>query len=196
MGKSLVIGITGPLGAGKTTAASYFPKQWKKLDVDALGHQLLEKTKIKKKLCAVFGKQILEKNSKDAISREKLRQLLSENPRKIMQINKIIHPELQKQIKKILKKAKKRKQNIVVDCALVEQLRLAPSFDILILIIAPKKILTKRRKKSWTKKQQVLFRKQQKMPKAPDYIINNVGTKQELRKNIQKIVQLLKKHKK
>lgn len=193
MGKSLIIGITGPLGAGKTTATGYFPKQWRKLQVDALGHQLLGKTKIKKRLCSVFGQQILEKNAKNAISRQKLRQFLAENKRKIMRVNRIMHPELQKQIKKILKKAKERKQNIVVDCALVEQLQLVPSFDVLILMTAPEKILAKRRKKSWTKKQQVFFRKQQKMPKAPDFIINNIGTKQELKKNMQKIIKQLKK---
>jgi dephospho-CoA kinase len=178
----MIIAVTGYTGAGKTTAVQFFPKSWKRVDVDALGHGVLKKKQIKKRLVAQFGKRIIMRGGVD---RQKLRAKLLESQNYITELNKIIHPFLIREVQKSLKETK---GNVVIDCALLKEVKLERCVDYIILIDAPTNILKKRQKAFWTKQEWELLLRNQKKIMNPDFIIENTGTKKELKQNLNKIL--------
>lgn len=191
----MIVGITGFIGAGKTTAACFFPKQnWRTINVDILGHQILEKPAIKKQLIKKFGKQIIE-NSK--VSRKKLAASVFQDTKNLQQLNVIMHPFLKKEIEKRMysKNTKNAKKHLLLDCALLHELGLADKCDWIIEIFAPDNLRYERLKNRYTKKQQETMKKKQKKKKNRtadhDFVVINDSTKQQLRMEIQKIITFL-----
>ncbi|MBU1077532.1 MAG: dephospho-CoA kinase, partial [Spirochaetes bacterium] len=117
------IGITGAIGSGKTRISQLFQRHgYAIIDLDSIGHRILEMHKFKKRVSDQFGKYILKNNR---ISREKLRKIVFYNPEYLHKLNEIIHPELIKQLKKeILIHKKKRVKAIVIDAALLFELKI------------------------------------------------------------------------
>ncbi|MEK6920493.1 MAG: dephospho-CoA kinase, partial [Nanoarchaeota archaeon] len=153
----MIIAVTGYTGAGKTTAVQFFPKSWKRIDVDALGHGVLQREKVKKMLVATFGKDILQNRE---MSRQKLRAKLTTSSGSIYKLNRIVHPFLTREVQTKLKQLKKR--NVVIDCALLKELKLETLVDYIILINAPQNLLRKRQKAAWTKQEWKLLLQNQK----------------------------------
>ena len=108
----MIYGITGIFGSGKSTVALLLSKKgYKHINLDKLGHTILNKQK--SKVVKEFGKEILTKNK---IDRRKLKDIVFCNPKKLKRLNKIIHPEIIKETKNIIKKSNKK---IVIDGALL-----------------------------------------------------------------------------
>ncbi len=188
----MIIAITGHIGSGKTTVAKYFQKQgFKYISADLIGHKLLTKTTIKKKLVKEFGKNIL-KNVK--ICKTKLRTVVFNNPKNLRKLNKIIHPLLEKELKKIIKKETERKKdkNIVIDVALLKELKLQKIADYTILIKTSKTKIYKRKTK-YTKTQLTNIIKNQNITNKYDFCILNNTTKQDLIRKTKKILNKIKK---
>ncbi|MBI5073259.1 dephospho-CoA kinase [Candidatus Woesearchaeota archaeon] len=187
MGKKIIIGITGAIGSGKTTAASFFPKQkWKIINVDQLGHSLLKKHAIKKRLFHRFGAHIQDQTTGE-ISRKKLAAIVFNNTKKLQALNKIMHPLLKKEVAKKMQTQK----HLVLDCALLIPLGLAKKCTTVIEIQAPQKIISQRLKNKYTKKQQRFVMQQQQTIPAPDFILMNDRTKKDLQTQIKKIITFL-----
>ncbi len=184
----MIIGVTGYAGVGKTTSLTYFPKTWKRISADAIGHSVLCEKKIKKGIIAVFGTVILEK---ETITRKKLRNIVLNSKKAMKTLNKIVHPILKKRIIDEIKKIKKEKRNILIDCAILGELELKKYIDHIILIDAPVSLIKKRNKKKWTEREIELIISHQKKIQKPYFIIENSGTKKELKKNITQILHKL-----
>ena len=167
----MIVVITGRIATGKTTVASYLNKFGANLiDADKLGHELLKRNDIKKKVIKLLGKDIIKGKSLD---RKKIASKVFENRKVLLQYNNIIHISL---IKKIKEKVKKRKIN-VVDAALFYELELDK--------IADKVIVVKSRnvfKKDFLKRQKFI-----KKIKKYDFVVNNSKDKKHLRKQAREI---------
>ena len=88
----LKIGITGGIGSGKTTVCRIFeligaPVYYAD---DASKNLLLRDEEIKKKIVAVFGKDVLDET--EQVSRKKIATLVFGNPGQLAKINSIMHP--------------------------------------------------------------------------------------------------------
>ena len=61
----MIIGITGRVGVGKSTAVSYIVDNYDCviIDLDLIGHDLLEEDKIKNRCIIQFGNQIVSENN-------------------------------------------------------------------------------------------------------------------------------------
>ena len=185
MKKRIILGIMGTIGSGKSTASSCFSKKhWKVIHVDALGHALLQKKEIQKKLMRTFGKDVL-KNGK--IFREKLGKIVFTNRNMLQKMNKIMHPILKREVEKQLHSSK----NIVLDCALLVPLGLAQKCDVIIKIIAPQKMIFRRLQKKYTQTQISFITQMQKNNIRADYVILNSDSKKELSRDIRKIITFL-----
>lgn len=114
----MIIGITGAFGSGKSTVAAEFGRLgFKVINADNIGHKLLDKKPIKEKVISKFGKEILTKNY---IDRKKLKDIVFYDKGKLIELNRIIHPEIIKEIKTIIKNIQNSKnKNAVVDGALL-----------------------------------------------------------------------------
>ena len=119
--KTIIIGITGEPGAGKSALAKEFATLGAEIiDVDELGHAVIETAANKKKLVEAFGDDIIGDDKK--IDRSKLAEKAFADAESTAQLNAIVHPRLTTKVKSVLKKA----QNfVVIDAALLHELSLA-----------------------------------------------------------------------
>lgn len=183
----MIVGITGSIGSGKTTATTFFPKPWKRISADSLGHALLRDRKVVARLTLSFGKDIL---SHGKIVRSALAQKAFSNKTTLKKLNIIVHPTLRKQIIEIVQRYRKQKRHAVLDCALLQELQLSSIVDYQILITAPAPLCRKRAKR-WDKEVITERTALQKQSANPDFLIANTGSKNDLKKAILKIVTFL-----
>lgn len=146
-----VIGITGNIGSGKTRIAHLFYKNGcAVIELDKLGHHLLEQQPYKKKILQTFGKYVFDDNNN--IRRSKLRKIVFSNPDLLEKLNMMIHPALIKELIRQLDLLKKKKnvKAIVVDAALLFEMKIEKLFDFIITVYTNKLLsywrLWKRRK--------------------------------------------------
>jgi len=125
----MIYGITGIFGSGKTTVAKMFASyNYKIINADKIGHELLNNKEIKNKVVKEFGESIL---SRDKIDRKKLKKIVFYSHKKLLKLNKIIHPYI---IKEIEDRIKNYKDNIVVDAALLIESKWHKSVDKIIVV--------------------------------------------------------------
>lgn len=90
-----VIGITGGIGAGKSTVLSIFQKQYNAviLEADKIAHLLMEPGQpAYNRILKVFPASILDKEGN--IIREELSQIVFRNSELLNRLNQIVHPEV------------------------------------------------------------------------------------------------------
>ena len=88
-----IIGITGGVGAGKSTVLDHLEKQYNAcvLQADKIGHLVMEPGGIcYGQVIALFGKQII-KNDK-TIDRRQVSDVVFSHPELLEKLNQIIHP--------------------------------------------------------------------------------------------------------
>ena len=99
MKAKFVLGVFGVSGCGKSTLSRYLVKQYnfKLVDLDALGHCVLQQPQIIDKLTQCFGKHVLEKSGThtvNIIDRVKLGKCVFSNSQNLNKLNYIVHPAL------------------------------------------------------------------------------------------------------
>ncbi|RAR49062.1 dephospho-CoA kinase [Flavobacterium lacus] len=96
-----IIGLTGGIGSGKTTVARMFMAHGIPVYIaDEEAKKLMESDVIIKKVEKAFGKEIL---TNQKIDRAKLASIVFNKAEKLEELNKIIHPAVQKHFKNWLK---------------------------------------------------------------------------------------------
>lgn len=102
-----VIGITGGVGAGKSTVLSYLEKKYNAfvIQADEVGHFVMEPGgECYELVISLFGKDVL-KNDK-TIDRKKVSDVVFGKPDMLEQLNSIIHPAVKRYILKSLNEKK------------------------------------------------------------------------------------------
>lgn len=85
-------GLTGGIGAGKSTVAKMFADlDVPTLDLDKIGRTILSQAHIQQQLVKTFGKHILQENS---INRNTLRETAFESKTNTQKLNNIMHPAI------------------------------------------------------------------------------------------------------
>lgn len=95
---SLVIGLTGGIASGKSTASQYIKSiGYKVIDCDKISHDTLIKGNLGyDALISEFGNDILEE---DTISRVKLGNIVFNDKEKLNKLNSILHPIIYNEVK-------------------------------------------------------------------------------------------------
>lgn len=133
----LIIGVTGILGAGKSTVARFLSQKGAKvIDADKIVHRLLNiRTSTGKKLVKYFGRGVI--TEKGNIDRKKLAEIGFANHRNWSTLCKLIHPEVIKIIKREIKKGRlKNRRVLVIDAPLLIEAGLDKVVDYIILVKA------------------------------------------------------------
>jgi len=94
----LIIGLTGGIGSGKSSACEYFIQQGiPVIDADIIAHQLVEPdSPALFEIIKNFGADFI--NSNGRLNRDKLRTEVFSDPKKRQQLEAIIHPRVFKEI--------------------------------------------------------------------------------------------------
>ena len=189
-----IVGITGGIASGKSTASSYLKDKYKAyiFDADKEAKELLQSTFVKDKIQKTFPK--LKDLSTLSIAQEVFKS--SESQKKI---NNIIHPIISDLILERINEKKDLYNLFVIDAALIiesgvfEQHRKRGAK--LILVIADKELRLKRAlgradlTKETIKDRMQLQMKDNEKIKQSDYVIENNSTEFELFSEIDKIIE-------
>ncbi len=87
---TIIIGLTGGIGSGKTTIATYFKAKGVPVYIaDNQARKIMESPEIISDIKQVFGISIFEN---ETLNRQKLADIVFDNPEKLKLLNAIIHP--------------------------------------------------------------------------------------------------------
>jgi dephospho-CoA kinase len=134
--KPYIIGLTGGIASGKSTAATYFKSlNIKVIDSDEIVRNLWkENNEMILKAESLFGFPI--KNDQD---KEKVKKAMCEDKRLRLKLNEIIHPFVFKEINKQLELFKNEKM-IVIDMPLLFEVSYEKKCDVTCLVYVSKHI--------------------------------------------------------
>ena len=117
----ITIGITGGVGAGKSTVLDFLEEKYQAyvMKADEIGHLVMEPGQVcYEPVIALFGKQVI-KNDK-TIDRRQISDVVFSHPELLEKLNQIIHPAVKQYIKEQLEIKKQQGQKVcVVEAALL-----------------------------------------------------------------------------
>nr|WP_284700569.1 dephospho-CoA kinase [Thermoanaerobacterium sp. R66] len=176
-----VIGLTGGIASGKSTVSSILKSLGAVIiDADVVSREIMIKgTDTYNILVSVFGREILRKDGE--IDRRKLGNLVFADKEKLNKLNEITHPEIIKRIKDIIEEERKKgkEKAIVLDAALLIEMKLFNMVDEVWLVVVDKKTQIRRlMKRDNLSYKDALNRIKSQMSiedkmKYADFIINN-----------------------
>ncbi|MBL7072925.1 MAG: dephospho-CoA kinase [Candidatus Omnitrophica bacterium] len=133
--KCLVVGLTGGLASGKSTAAEmFFALGARIIDADKIAHDLLTgDVRIKKAVIDLFGEEIVRDGD---ILRKKLADKVFSSKKDLEALCNLLHPEI---ISKIKEQIDRNVEDIVVvDAPLLIESGLNVSMDVVIVVASSK----------------------------------------------------------
>jgi len=185
----LVIGLTGGTGSGKTEVARVLRKRGGIIvSGDRIGKEVVERNKqVLKRLVKVFGREILNKKGK--LNRRKLGSLAFASEKNQKKLNRIIHPQLLKELRRKIAQARKSETDekfLVVDAALISEWGLEKELDMTVLVASPVKLRFKRLINQGLNRKEAQDRIRRQLSDAQrrrkaDYVIKNDGSLKRLR---------------
>lgn len=190
----VVIGLTGNLGTGKTTAAMMFAQMGAEvIDADRIVHELLlEDGPCRKKILALFPDVC---GVDGEIDRMLLAQEVFGNRDKLQRLEGILHPAVSARIKQVLRalRAQKDRSVVVLDIPLLFEAGMEGMVDAVIVVKADRRLQIDRvvRTRKMTRAA-VQARLRRQMPqreklKRADFIIDNRFSKAETRAQVRRI---------
>ena len=195
-----VIGLTGNIACGKSLVADVFRQLGARvIDADQIArlvvkpeeaawHDIVEK----------FGEGIL--NPDKTIDRKKLGDIVFNDEEKRQELNRITHPRIREKIKELLKGYESEGVEVtILEAALiVEGGGLIPLLDALVVVTADEESQIKRlRERKGFSREAAISRIRSQMPqeekvKHADYVIDNSGTPEETRGQVEEIWKKIK----
>jgi len=189
-----IIGLTGGIGSGKTMVAEYFKSLGIPVYIaDKEARQLMTSENIINALSNEFGKEILENG---ILNREKLAQLVFNNPKKLQKLNSIVHPEVKKHFDNWVEKHKNY-PFIVKEAAILFESGSYKYCDTIITVTAPLETRLQRvMERDKTDRESVLKRienqwtDEERIAKS-NYVIHNLAV-ESTKKQVDEILKKLK----
>ncbi|MDA1197011.1 MAG: dephospho-CoA kinase [Nanoarchaeota archaeon] len=187
----MIIGITGIFQSGKSTVAQLIKeKGYKHIDADAIGHEVLDEPLIKERLVKTFGDGILEDGF---IDRKKLGRRAFKSQSSLQQLNTIVHPKI---LETIRQRTQDKEENIVLDAPLLFETNLQNICDKVITVTLTPALQEARAKDNgWEQEDLDNINKtqlpQEKKEELADFTIQNNGENEDLKLQVEVILQSL-----
>jgi dephospho-CoA kinase len=182
---AFVVGLTGPLGAGKTTVAAMLRELGARvLDADAIARDEQSRgTTGYSAIVQQFGTEVLGEDKE--IDRRKLGEIVFADPRRLEQLEKILHPRV---IARILQARKMlpAEQTLVVEAIKLLETSLRSVCDRVWVVLAPRDQLLPRLAQRGMSEAGVAARlgaqsSEDEFRRAADVLIENDGDRDALR---------------
>ncbi|MDR1926652.1 MAG: dephospho-CoA kinase [Endomicrobium sp.] len=192
----MVIGLTGGIATGKSESAKYFEELGAhSIDADTISRELTAKgMPALNELVNFFGHDILCSNG--ILNRKKLANIIFSDKQAKLKVEKLLHTYIISHINKIISH-KINKYNVVINAPLLFEVGLDKICDKTVVIWLPYDIQTKRlATRDNLNVEEIENRISSQMPmeekvKLADFVIDNTGSKKNLRKNIKNLYKLL-----
>ncbi len=140
----MLIGLTGQIGAGKSTVAGMLRKRGAHIiDADQIGRDVVNQSApLRRKLARRFGADILD--SRGRLNRSLLAERAFESESTHAALNVLVHPYLLKELRRQAKTEQKRHRIVVIDAALLLDWQMDREVDLVILVDAPQALRLRR----------------------------------------------------
>ena len=198
LNKKIVLCITVGFGTGKSTVAGYFRRFGAKVvDADKIVHDLIKPgSSVYKKIITGFGREMLKKDR--SIDRARLARLVFSDRRLLDKLNRIIHPQVIKIMKKEIASA--RGKIVVLDVPLLFEAGLKRLADKVVVVTASREIQLRRIfKKTSLLEKDILMRIKAQLPlstkvRRADFVIDNNRTQNWTKKQVVNLRRMLWKN--
>ena len=201
-GNFMIIGLTGGIGTGKSTVSRKLRERgYPVIDLDVISREVIEYPEVIDELVRNFGNEILENQNnisgKKSILRNKLRQIVFKDEKKVNMLNSIMHPPIVEKMRREIEKLKKNCKTVFIEVQLLFEAHLEKEFDITVLVYADKKTqlerVLKRDGRSEEEVQQIINAQisMDEKRKLSNYIIENNGNSEMLKLEIEKFIEKL-----
>jgi dephospho-CoA kinase len=189
------VGLTGGIGAGKSTVADLFSKRGAVvIRSDELARQVIEpQTPGFKQVTSRFGNEIV--NDKGSIDRAKLAQVVFNDNVALKDLENIVHPLVRERTNQLM--SEQTSETIIVnEIPLLLEKKMESLFDFLIIVISSEKNRLERLFQKGVSEDQAKARmakqvNDQVRKAAADFLIVNDGNLDQLEADVQKIWQTL-----
>jgi dephospho-CoA kinase len=194
-----IVGLTGGVGTGKSTVAGFFKKLGAcVVDFDELAREVTRpRTKAWTRIVEHFGKEIL--NGDLTINRQKLAETVFADGKELARLNRIVHPQVLKEDKKITKQITKLDDGalIVKDVPLFFEIGRRPRVDRVVVVSASEETRLRRLEAKGMSRRDAENRIRSQLPleektKSADFLIDNDGSLEETKRHVEEIYSLLK----
>ena len=183
------IAVLGDIGSGKSHVAGLFGYPVFNADIE-VAKLYRESRKCYEKLKKALPNYI----KTFPIKKSKLSKAVLDNPKNLVKIAKIVHPEVRTSLNNFIKK-NQNKRFVVLDIPLLLENKINRKEDILIFVYAKKKEINKRLKQRYKNNLKIvkIFKKFQ-LPielkkKKSDFIVKNNFRNNKVKKNVKKILE-------
>ncbi|MBU8933119.1 MAG: dephospho-CoA kinase [candidate division Zixibacteria bacterium] len=132
----MIIGLTGQIGGGKSTAASILKSCGAAIvDADLIGRQVVNRSDVlRRKLARRFGKDIIDSNG--MLNRKKLATRAFQTEQTKTALNQLVHPYLLKELRLRVQSLQKTHNVVVIDAALLLNWDMDDEVDFVLVIHA------------------------------------------------------------
>ena len=190
--QTFCIGLTGGIGAGKSTVAEMFQSLGASIiNVDEVGHSVLSRTSNEyEEIVKLFGEEIL--NPDKTINRTALGQIVFNSERQLAKLEAITHPGINKRLFSILKR--QTSEITILDMAVLVEQPLAqingvPLYQKVIVVEASYEKRIERLQLRGVEKEEALARMQsqatdEERRRVADLVISNDNSLEELQLQI------------
>ena len=189
------VGLTGGIGAGKSTVADLFAKLGAiVIRADELARQVIEVNSSGfNQVITRFGKDILKKDG--SIDRAKLAKIVFKDPNALKDLEKIIHPLVRNKTNELIEQ-QNPEAIIVNEVPLLLEKNMEKLYDFLVIVISSEKNRTKRLMDKGLSKEQIRDRMNHQVDDETrktkaDFLVVNDGNLEQLEKDVNKIWQSL-----
>jgi dephospho-CoA kinase len=192
----ILVGITGILGSGKSTAASMLSKEGLPvIDLDRLGKEVTGHTEVVQEIRRIFGKEYVVNDGVDA---RKLAERAFRDQESRKKLEGIIHPRVDAELWKRIEKQKREGATaVVVDGPLLFETGLYKRLDKIVVVSTGMEKIKKRLRLRGMEDNEAERRLLHQIPlkekeRMADYVVYNNGTAEDLEKEIKTLVRTIR----
>jgi dephospho-CoA kinase len=192
-----IIGLTGGIGSGKSTVASYIASKGIPVYIaDEEAKRIMEQPEVVLEVQQLFDEKIVLENNQ--LNRAKIAEIVFENPQKLQELNAVIHPKVKQHFTNWLKQHKDF-PFIVKEVAILFETGGDASCDKIILVTAPEEVRIQRvmqrdKTERINVKNRIKNQLSDKEKKAKsDFIIENIDINDTM-KQVDKVLKILKEN--
>lgn len=196
--KPFVIGITGTIGAGKSTVGSILEELGVPvIDTDALTHQVQNSEIVKRAIVERFGKVILTDDGSNQIDRKKLGAIVFRDPTGRRDLEALIHPAVILESRRCVA-ANADKDIVAVMAPLLFEANVQGEYNDIWAVIANESVLRERLARRDDLSQDLITQRlaaqfsQDEKARRSSVVIDNSGSRDETKRQVEVNLEKLK----
>ena len=193
----ITIGITGIIGSGKTTVSALLKQAgFTIVDLDNLAKEVSDSPQVKEDMRSIFGGTCVRDDL--TVDVEALRTLVFKDKENLKRLEHIVHPRLLEEMeKRIAAEREGEAKAVIIDGPLIFEKGLNKRLDKTVVVSAEMSLIKERLLLRGMEREDMERRILHQMPleekeRLADYVIRNNGTEEDLRKELEILLEKIK----